>query len=125
MSEKNQSSNRKETIISVIKRVSALEAERKTIGEDIRSIKNTLIKGELGLKIGDFNIAMRLYSLENEDRDELLDTIHETFNALGIGDQLNWLDASERLVAGASVDVEESEEETPPEGIPVKPQEAA
>lgn len=123
----DQGSNRKETILSVIKRVSALEAERKSIGEDIRSIKQTLIKGELGMKIGDFNVAMRLYSLEGDDRDELLDTIHETFNALGMGDQLDWITASQRTQAGASVEVENetSDAETTDNETTAENQEAA
>lgn len=103
---------RKDIIMSVIKEVSSLEAQRKSIGEEIRSIKQTKIKGDLGMKIGDFNVAMRLYSLEGDDRDELLDTIHETFDALGMGEQLDWVAASNRLTSGASVEVEEDGEET-------------
>lgn len=127
MSEENEGgSNRKQTIVDAIKRISALEGERKSIGEDIRSVKNKLIKGELKMKIGDFNVAMRLYNLEGEDRNELLDTIHETFNALGIGDQLDWLKASEKVQAGASVTVEgDGEGEEPEAGEDEEPEQEA
>ena len=102
---------RKDIIVSVMKEVTALEGERKEIGEKIRSLKNTKIKGDLGMKIGDFNIALRLYNLEGNDRDELLDTVRETFEALGVGDQLDWVQASNRMTAGASVEVEGDGEE--------------
>lgn len=95
---------RSDIINSVIREVVRLEGERDAISEDIRSLKQTKIKGDLGMKIGDFNIALRLYKLEGDDRDELLDTIHETFSALGMGETLDWIKASERL-SSASVKV--------------------
>lgn len=86
-------------IVGVCRQVSQLESKRKVIGEEIREIKNKQIKGDLGMKIGDFNVAYRLYQLEDEARDQLLSTVRETFLALGVGQQLDWLEASERVVA--------------------------
>jgi len=71
--------------------IAGLEAERKTIGDQIRAIKQKQIKGDLGMKIADFNAALRLHSLEDEARDEFFDTLRETFQALGVGQQLNFL----------------------------------
>tara|TARA_Y100000310_G_scaffold328422_1_gene396525 strand:- start:355 stop:696 length:342 start_codon:yes stop_codon:yes gene_type:complete len=96
----SNSESRKATITDVMQSLAGLEAQRKSLGEQIREIKQIKIKGELGMKIGDFNIAMRLYALEGEARDELLDTVRETFEALGVGEQLDWIAASNR--AGSS-----------------------
>lgn len=86
---------RKATIVEVCGALKSLEAERESISEQIRELKNTRIKGDLGIKIADFNAAYRLYQLEDDARDTFLDTIRETFEALGIGQQLDWLKAAD------------------------------
>lgn len=96
---------RADIIVEVCRKVSVLEGKRKLIGEEIREIKNKQIKGDLGMKIGDWNIAYRWYLLEGDARDQLLSTVKETFNAMGVGEQLDWLEASERV--GALVPTEE------------------
>jgi len=101
---------RKDVIVSVCREVTALEAERKVLGEQIRTIKTKKIKGDLGMKIGDFNIAFRLYQLEGEARDQLLDTIRETFNAQGVGEQLDWVTASQRAADAVTEHVDENQE---------------
>ncbi len=95
----DNSKARAATIVDVCRQVSQLESKRKVIGEEIRKIKNKQIKGDLGMKVVDFNVAYRLYQLEDEARDQLLDTVRETFKALGVGEQLDWLKASERVAA--------------------------
>ncbi len=85
--------NRDEVIRQACADIAALEAERKSIGDQIRAIKQQRVKGDLGMKVGDFNAVLRLYSLEGETRDRFFDTLRETFNALGIGQQLDWVDA--------------------------------
>ena len=84
---------RRGIIKRAMKQIVDLEAQRKEIGESIRTVKQKLIKGDLGMKIGDFNAALRLYQLEGEDRDVFFDTLRETFEALGAGDQLDFVDA--------------------------------
>ncbi|MCP4698064.1 MAG: hypothetical protein GY862_14600, partial [Gammaproteobacteria bacterium] len=44
---------RKEIINAAIREISALESERKELSEQIRSIKNKKIKGDLNMKITD------------------------------------------------------------------------
>ena len=51
------------------------------------------IKSDLGMKVSDFNSLYRIASLEDEARDEFLDTLREGFAALGIGQQASFLDA--------------------------------
>jgi hypothetical protein len=88
-------SNRGEIIRGVYRGLANLEAERKRIGREISELKQKRVKGDLGMQIVDFNIGYRLYQLEHEDRDECLDTIRECFNALGVGEQVNWVSAME------------------------------
>lgn len=82
-------------IQSVCREIEALEDERASINDSIRELKSKKIKGDLGMKIADFNAAYRLYKLEDEKRDQYLDTLKECFDALGAGDQLNFLPAME------------------------------
>lgn len=86
--------NRADTIREVYAKLKRLYDERAELSEDITKYKSEVIKGQLGLKISDFMIGYRLYNLEDKDRDELLDTIHETFDALGRGEQLDWIKAA-------------------------------
>lgn len=87
------SAARADTIRKACRQIIELEEQRKEIGAAISNVKNTLVKGDLGMKLADFNIALRLYKLEGDDRDELFDTLKETFEALGVGEQLGFLDA--------------------------------
>lgn len=73
--------------------IAALEAERKKIGESISEIRQTKIKGDLGMKLADFGAIYRLYKLEGDDRTAAIDTLREGFKALGIGEQLDFIDA--------------------------------
>ena len=75
----------KETIRSVADRVIRLQEEKAGIMAVIREAKAE-VKG-LGIKMADFNAAMRLYVLEDEDRAESVDNMKIAFEALGIGAQ--------------------------------------
>ena len=92
----HNSNMRAQVINEAMAELTKLEGDRREVSEAIRSLKQTRIKGDLGMKIMDFNAAYRLYQLEGDDRAEMLDTIRETFEALGAGDQLDWVAASER-----------------------------
>lgn len=70
------------------KQVAGLKAE-------IKAIVETRIVAGLGMKKADFALARKLYALDMDDRGALQDTIRECFSALGVGEQLNWLDAVE------------------------------
>ncbi len=86
-------SNRSTTIVNVIKRLAVLDDERRALTAEINDIKQREIKGELGMLITDFNIARRMYLLEGDDRRQMLATLRETFDALGVGEQLDFLSA--------------------------------
>jgi hypothetical protein len=94
-------SNRADIIRECCRELAELEAARKTIGQQIREVKQAKIKGDLGMKISSFNVAYRLYLLEGDDRAEFLDTMSETFSALSGGDQLNFMDVLSGEAAGS------------------------
>lgn len=88
---------RADIIRSVCREVEDLEAKRDEINTEIRDIMHKRIKGDLGMKIGDFNAMRRVYSMEDERRDNYLDTLREGFEALGAGEQLDFLKVQERI----------------------------
>jgi len=91
-------------IKSTCAELDALEEQRAEISDQIKKLKHTNIKGKLGMKIADFNFARRLYSLDGNDRDQFLASIKTTFNALGVGDQLDFIAAMERAHGPANAD---------------------
>ncbi len=90
---------RKEIIRKVASDLDRIEAEIKEKREEAAKIRNEKIKGELGMKIADFNLARRVYKLEDDDRAEAVDTFREAYEALCKGDQLDWLDATSQAPA--------------------------
>ena len=71
------------------------EFERQIDGlkAEIKAVIETRVVAGLGMKKRDFALARKLYALDQSDRDGTFDAIRECFAALGVGGQLNWLDA--------------------------------
>lgn len=90
---------RKEIILKTIRKVIDIEKKTAALNAEKSALLSTNIKGDLGMKIADFNAALRVYRLEGEDREEFFDTMRETFQALGIGKQMNFLDEMEKQAA--------------------------
>jgi hypothetical protein len=84
------------------RRITNLTEERAGLSQDISDIKNEIVKGKLGMKISDFNAALRLYNLEGDARDDMLSTVQECFDALGVGGQLDWVQVAERAKSRVS-----------------------
>lgn len=84
---------RKAMINDACRRICSLEEQRKAISQDIAAVKQKTVKGDLGMQISDFNIALRVYRLEGDARTTLFDTLKECFAALNVGAQLTFLDA--------------------------------
>lgn len=76
--------NAKQVIRDAAKELIRLKAKRAEIGEQITEVRGR-VKGLI--KMADFNVALRLYELEDEDRDGALDGMRLAFEALGIGEQ--------------------------------------
>jgi ribosome modulation factor len=85
---------RQKIIRMVIQECRSLTAEAQSINAQRRELLNKHVKGDLGMKIADFNSVLRLSSLEDDDRDVYLATLRETFAALEIGQQLDFLNAT-------------------------------
>jgi hypothetical protein len=83
-------------IRSVCKELADLDRQSETINAERRELLNSKVKVDLDMTVSDFRIAYRLYKLEGEKRDKLLDTMQETFKALGLGGQLNFLEEIEK-----------------------------
>lgn len=62
-----------------------LKAERAAIQEAIGE-QRAKVKA-LGIRMTDFNAALRLYELEADERDQSLDGLRLCFEALGLGEQ--------------------------------------
>lgn len=75
----------KDTIRSVVSEIVKLKAERSEINEQITEAR-ARVKA-FGIKMTDLNVAIRLYELEAEDRNESIDHLKICFEALGIGGQ--------------------------------------
>lgn len=75
----------KDTIREVANEVISLKAEKAEIQAQITEAKSRL-KGK-GIKMADFNAALRLYELDAEDRNESIDSLKLAFEALEIGGQ--------------------------------------
>jgi hypothetical protein len=84
---------RAEIIRSTMAELDRIDDTIKELQAAKSTLKNTCIKGSLGMKVTDFNIARRFYKLETDDRDMLQDCLRETFAALNLGEQSNFLDA--------------------------------
>jgi hypothetical protein len=99
--EQSNSAARADTIRAAARWLAEREAEVASLREEISAYKATHIKGDLGFKMADWNTLYRLYNLEGDDRDQLLDTIREGFAALGVGGQSSFLDAMDQTAAPA------------------------
>lgn len=90
-----------------------IDADRDALNQRASSLKNTLIKGELGLKISDVMAAYRLYNLEGQDRADYISTLKESFAALKVGDQLNFLDTVEEKDREVAAEIKAKLDQTP------------
>lgn len=73
------------------KKIANLNTQLSAAKADRSAFKNKEIKGTLGMKIEDFELSIRAFELEYEERKGLFGTLREVFNALGIGEQMNFL----------------------------------
>jgi hypothetical protein len=98
----SNSAARAELIRDAVHMLADFEAQAKALNAEIREYKQKHIKGDLGFKLADWNAVYRVSQLEVEDRNELLDCIREGFDALGIGQVVDWVDAAQRTPRGGN-----------------------
>lgn len=75
----------KKIIQEVVEEIIGLKAKKAEIQAEITEARSR-VKGQ-GIKMADFNVALRLAELETEDRNDALDGLRICFEALGIGEQ--------------------------------------
>lgn len=91
----HNSAARGQVIKDIIHALDEVDSRIAELSEERKRIKGR-IKSDLGEKVSDFNVLRRFYALEQEPRDQLFDLLKEGFGALGIGQQLNFIDAMEQ-----------------------------
>lgn len=84
----HNSAARRDAIRSIKYQLDDVNSRIAELTEERKQIKGR-IKSDLGWKVSDWNAMARLADLEAEPRDQMLDTIREGFEALGVGGQLN------------------------------------
>lgn len=87
----SNSKERAAIVAEVVSNVVRLKGEKAEIQAQITEQRGRI--KSLGIKAIDFNIALRLYELEVEDRNSSLDSIRECCEALGIGETVDWVKA--------------------------------
>ena len=88
----HNSAARGQVIKDIIHALDEVDSRIAELSEERKRIKGR-IKSDLGEKVSDFNVLRRFYALEQEPRDQLFDLLKEGFGALGIGQQLDFIDA--------------------------------
>ena len=87
----SNSKERAAIVSEVVANIIRLKGEKAEIQAQITEQRGRV--KSLGLKAIDFNVALRLYELEAEDRNSSLDSIRECCEALGIGETVDWVKA--------------------------------
>lgn len=90
---KHNEKARAQIIVETFRKLQKIDDERKALNAEASEVKNTYIKGALGMKTSDFMAAYRYWQLEPDDRAQFMDTLRETFEAAKTGDQMDFLEA--------------------------------
>lgn len=93
----------KKVIAEAAGEIIRLKGEKSAIQELIAEQRGRI--KSLGIKAAEFNVALRYYELEREDRAGDLDNLKVCFEALGMGEQLDWIAAKEKGAEDGDGDV--------------------
>jgi hypothetical protein len=88
----NSKPARAEIIRSIKAELDEIEIAKAALSLRAKKAKGR-IKAELGEKVADFNVLIRFVDLEEDPRSELNRLLREGFAALGVGQQMNFMDA--------------------------------
>lgn len=88
----NSERPRKDIIRELRDGLAEVKEKMASLGEVRKTLKGR-IKSDLGMKVADWDIMIRLIELEEDDRTELGKVIREGFDALHPGQQATFLDA--------------------------------
>jgi len=93
----HNSADRQAILQKAYRDLETMEAEIKKLNEEKNSYRQKHVKGTLQMKLGDFDAARRIFSMEGDRRDEYIDALRENFIAIGIHEQFDWIAADERI----------------------------
>jgi len=93
--DKPNGAERAEIIAEACETIAEFERQIDGLKSEIKTIKETRVKGRLGMLIKDFDLAYKLFHSQREPDDGLFDTIREVFAALNPGGQSDWVSAAE------------------------------
>ena len=94
----SNSKERRAIVAEVVANTIRLKAQKAEIQAQITEERGRI--KSLGIKAIDFNVALRLYELEVEDRNSSLDSIRECCEALGMGETVDWVKVVENEATG-------------------------
>jgi ribosome modulation factor len=105
-------------IRDAVKSAVNFKARIKDINDDFKEYKTRVVKGDLGWTLSEFNMLVKLYETEQEIRDRHLSRLRIGFQALSMGQQLDWVDAVESDRRDEAV---ETDSPRPPGQVPQGP----
>jgi len=79
-------------IRAAVKKLDEFRADAQALSKRRSKYVQTVIKGDLGLKVADFLAFKRLSDLEGDEQNAFISTLREGFNALGKGEMLNFVE---------------------------------
>ena len=88
---------RTSTIQAACRELDKMEEEIKELNDAKSAYRNKYIKGDLQMKLGDFDAMRRIYNMAEDRQGEYLDALREGFKALGVEGQLDWIKIDERI----------------------------
>jgi len=87
--------NRATVIRDAANAMADIRAKRKELNEHAAEVRKRV--KDMNIRTEAFDAAVRALETEQQQRDAYWDSMHECFNALGIGDQLDWEKVQQRL----------------------------
>lgn len=93
----HNATEQKKIIAEAAANIIRLKAERAAIQEAIAEERDKV--KSLSIKMTDFNVALRLYELEIEERNESIDGLRLCFEALSVGGQGDLFPADDEVTA--------------------------
>lgn len=107
-------------IKSIFRRLQDIEERRalsnKAFSKERSDIVNKEVKGDLGMQMEDFNLSYRLHKLSGEKLNSCLSTMRLCFNAIGLGEMVNFVEVLEQQNTTKMEGDGTSEGDAPPPG---------
>ena len=113
-----KANDRAKVIRDCAKAFRAINAQRQSLNEEAADIRERL--KDCGIDVPSFQAALRISDKETEARDTFLGGLQESLDAMGLGGQLDFISAMEKVDA-AEDKPDTFEEDAPKAASPSKP----